>query len=146
MKTRFCSFVVLLTNLLILTACTTQSAMQQVKSKYIGSNLDRFILDHGVPKEERQLNNGGYVYIWKSGIITHNVPEKTVTWFGSGGKESGKLIFGSDNFMELYCELQIHTGPGGQILSIKLIKDTQNPNGMSRCADIFSEKRGFFSL
>jgi hypothetical protein len=129
----------LIVGLLALPGCTTtQEAMTNATSKYVGKNFDQFVLDHGIPHSKYQLNSGGYVYVWNSGIITYSMPV-TTTFSGTASpySYSGTATTTGGGAIDVFCELKIHTDESGQILSITPVTDTLGKWTTSRCAEIF---------
>ncbi len=126
--------------LLLLNGCTTtQQAMQRANNSFVGKNFDEFVLKHGIPHSKHQLNNGDYIYVWSSVVISYNMPETTnisgtVSPYGS---YYGTATTTGGGSIDVFCEVQIHTTAEGEILSIKPVRDTWGNWTTSRCSEIF---------
>lgn len=131
---------ILLTLLFVISGCTsTQQAMQRANDSFVGKNLDEFVLKHGIPHSKHQLNNGDYIYVWSSGVISYNMPETTnisgtVSPYGS---YYGTATTTGGGSIDVFCEVQIHTTAEGEIISIKPVRDTLGKWETSRCSEIF---------
>lgn len=127
-----------------LLGCTsTEQAMRRANARFVGRSIDEFVLEHGIPYAKHQLNNGGYIYAWNSGVISYNMPETTIV---TG--QIDPLVFYSRSptttgggSIDICCEVQIHTSAEGKILSIKPIRDTWGRWTTSRCSEIFKKTR-----
>jgi len=132
-------FSICIIAVLLLNGCTTtQQAMRRANNSFVGKNLDEFVLKHGIPHSKYQLNNGDYVYLWNSGVISYNMPATTTisgTDFGGYYSGSGTTIGGGT--LNVFCEVQIHTTAEGEILSITPLRDTWGRWTTSRCSEIF---------
>lgn len=118
---------------------TTQQATTRLTADYVGKSLDSFVLDHGIPHSKYQLDDGGFVYVWSSGVIVVQMPTTTTV---SGtvspyGTYSSHATTSGGGQIEVFCEIQIQTDPNNIIRSLKPIKDTIGNWELSRCAEIF---------
>ena len=127
--------------LLFMGCTTTEQAMQRVNSRFVGRNIDEFVLKHGIPYAKHQLNNGDFIYAWSSGIISYYMPT-TTTMSGHVSPYSyysGSAMTTGGGSIDVCCEVQIHTAADGTILSIKPLIDTLGRWTTSRCSEIFKE-------
>ncbi len=134
MKLCACLFV----SLLLYGCTTTQGAMQRAASSFGGENIDAFVLTHGIPYRKYQLNNGDYVYVWNSGVISYKMPATTtITGTVTPYSYTGTATTYGGGSIDVFCEVQIHTKSDGTIMSIKAVRDTIGKWTTSRCSEIF---------
>jgi hypothetical protein len=130
----------LLAFLFAISGCTTtQQAMVRANNRYVGKNFDEFVLERGIPTSKYQLNNGDYVYVWNSGIISYNMPA-TTTMNGTVspyGSYYGTATTTGGGTLNVFCEVRIHTKSDGTIISIEPVRDTIGNWEMSRCSECF---------
>jgi len=125
---------------LFVSGCTTtEEAMVRANNRYIGKNFDEFVLEHGIPRSKFQLNNGDYIYVWNSAVVSFQMPTTTTvsgtvspygSYYGSGITTGGGTL-------DVFCEVQIHTTSEGKIISIKPVQDTIGIWTTSRCSECF---------
>ena len=127
--------------LLLASGCTTtKSAIDYIGVNYVGNNIDKFIIDHGIPSKQYELNNGNIIYEWVSNIRSYGL-SNTTTQNGhmtTSGNFTSTSISSGGGSLDVYCKLEFHTDPNGIILSAKSITDTIGRWTTSRCAEIFS--------
>ena len=132
--------IILLCVSIILSGCsTTQQATTRLTTDYAGKSLDAFVIDHGIPHTKYQLDDGGFIYVWNSGVIVYNMPT-TTTMSGTVSPYatySGHATTSGGGQINVYCEIQIQTDPNNIIRSLRPIKDTIGNWELSRCAEIF---------
>ena len=117
---------------------STSQGVARAKIRFVGKNLDEFVLAHGIPYAKHELSSGEYVYLWNSGVISYTMPQTTTmsgTYTSTG--YSGTAHTTGGNSMDVFCEVQIHTQADGTILDLKATKDTWGKWTTSRCAEIF---------
>lgn len=129
---------IMIVSLIFMSGCaSTQEAMDRARSKYVGENIDQFVLENGIPYRKHQLNNGDFIYLWNSGVISYKLPA-TTSYSGTASPYgfSGTSTTTGGGSLNVYCEVQIHTQENGQILSIKPVRDTIGKWRISRCIEI----------
>ena len=132
--------ICLLPLLLVISGCgSTQEAMMRANNRYVGKNIDEFVLERGIPQSKYQLNNGNFVYVWNSGVTSFQMPSTTTVsgrvdsfgnYYGSGTTSGGDTI-------NVFCEIQILTTGEGKIISITPLRDTWGIWTLSRCSECF---------
>ena len=128
----------------ILLGCTsTELAMQRANARFLGRNIDEFVLEHGIPYAKHQLNNGDYIYVWNSGVISYDMPKTTTVtgYVDPLGFYSGSATTRGGGSVDVCCEVQIHTTAEGKVLSVKPIRDTWGRWTTSRCSEIFKKTK-----
>lgn len=131
--------------MLFLVGCTTQATVDSLNNKYIGKNLDQFIINNGSPYQKYRLNSGNYIYTWNSGTKLFALPT-TTTYSGNAsayrygntiqGNYSGSSTTYGGGAAALTCTLQLHTNKRGKIISIRAMNDTLGVWKVSRCAEV----------
>ena len=106
--------------------------------KYIGQNMDAFVMANGAPQSSYQLNNGGKVYRWSSGVRSIPLPSTTnVNVHDNGyGNYTGNAITTGGGSLNMRCELQITTDASDTITNITCTADTMGKWQFSRCAEV----------
>lgn len=106
--------------LLVYGCTTTNQAMLRANNTFVSKNIDEFVLKHGIPYRKHQLNNGDFIYVWNSGIISYTMPSTTsITGTATPyGYTATATTYGGGK-LDVFCEVQIHTTAEGKIISIK---------------------------
>ena len=143
------------TLVLLINGCaTTQQTIAKVNNKYVGKNMDQFILENGMPQQKYKLNDNSYMYTWNSGTKSFVMPTTTSysgtstahanvrnTGYGSvsgsayGSSQGTATTYGGNTF-NLECVIRLHATKDGNILSIKELKDSLGVWEASRCAEV----------
>jgi len=124
----------------LLTACaSTQDASNALSARFVGKNIDEFVLRYGAPYQRHQLNSGDLVYAWNSGVTSHQMPATTsVQGTRTPTGFVGTTTTTGGGTINTFCEIQIVTAPNGTVRSIHPTRDTIGNWVLSRCAEIFS--------
>lgn len=125
--------------LIVLGCTTTKQAMVRANNRYVGKNLDEFVIERGAPDSKYQLNNGEYLYVWNSGVTSFQMPSTTTingtvspygNYYGTGTTTGGGTL-------EVFCEVRIRTTSEGEIILIEPSRDTWGIWTTSRCSECF---------
>jgi len=150
---------------------TTEEANKAIQSKWIGQPADSFFTYYGPPASSFPLNDGGTIYTWVGGETTRHVPAQYQTTqpndankFTRSSTETKKNSDGSTTTTtrstsfgisqpvaprmisparteQLFCELQITTGPDKLIRMLRATNDTDGEGlSFSRCAEVMGVK------
>lgn len=126
---------------IILGACTTtQMAADAMQARFVGKSMDSFVVEHGPPLSEYQMEDGGFLYEWSSGIRkTINLPA-TTSYSGVTNPYSysgvGQTIGGGP--IEMECRLRIVTDKHKIIKDFTITKDSIGAWETSRCNEVLS--------
>ncbi|WP_075290097.1 hypothetical protein [Pararhizobium arenae] len=151
---------------------TTEEANTAIQSRWIGQPADAFFTRYGPPQSRFPLNDGGSIYSWRGGDKTNYIPAQyaqpstddddvfgksvTKTTTREDGNETTvtttRTSFGiSDNTPrmiaparteQLFCEVQISTGPDDRITTIRASNDTTGEGlSLSRCAEVLEVQK-----
>ena len=123
----------------LLAACaSTKDAAAVLDSRYVGKNLDEFVIRHGAPFQRHNLNSGDVMYSWSSGVTSYQMPSTTTvqgTRTPTGFSGTATTIPGGT--VSTFCEVQIVTTSTGMVKSIRPVRDTLGNWALSRCAEVF---------
>ncbi|CAC9462886.1 hypothetical protein [bacterium endosymbiont of Bathymodiolus sp. 5 South] len=115
----------------ILSSCaTTQSTFKRLESQWVGKDFDRFVLRHGSPYKQFNLNNGDILYTWNSGTSSINIPQSATT--NIYGNTASTQFYGGGS-IKMYCEIQFQVNSKGFIKKLAILKDTFGMWAPSRC-------------
>lgn len=135
----FRRFMLCVTLLFLAAGCTTTNqAMLRANEKFVGKNIDEFVLAYSPPYAKHTLNSGDLVYLWNSGVLTYNMPGMT-TMSGSQtpyGFSASGFSYGGGT-ARVFCEIQIMTSESGIIQRIQARTDTLGRWTTSRCSEVF---------
>lgn len=120
---------------LMLVGCvSTQTVVNKMGQKYIGTNFDDFVLKHGAPYRNFTLSTGEVVQIWSSGVTKVAMPgTATTSYYGNTATTS--ITPGGD--AEMYCEVQFKVDKENIIRQVTILKDTLGSWTTSMCHEIF---------
>jgi len=125
---------------ILISGCvSTQSVANRIADQYGGQNFDQFVRNHGIPHSKYQMGNGGYIYVWNSGIVSVTMPATTSM---SGTVSSTGYVYGTGTTtgggaLNLYCEVQIETDKYNTIRTVTITADTWGKWTTSRCSELF---------
>ncbi|WP_117195095.1 hypothetical protein [Rhizobium terrae] len=151
---------------------TTEEANKAIQSKWIGQPVDSFFTYYGPPVSSFPLNDGGTIYTWVGGQTTRHIPAQYQTIpandankvtrtttethrnadgstttttrsssFGVGQPPVTRMVSPARS-EDLFCELQITTGPDKVIRMLRATNDTDGEGlSFSRCAEVMGVKK-----
>jgi hypothetical protein len=122
-----------------LSACTTtEEALTAARSKYIGTNADRFWLANGPPARSHTLSDGSTLYTWVGGTKFYNTPAVTTVNMSPsiGGGVMGTATTTGGSTVAIGCALELHVDTKGIVRGIRAVDDTIGAWELSRCAEI----------
>ena len=130
--------IIVLGTLVIINCVSTMQAVNSAKSKYVGRNIDEFVINNGAPYQKYTMNNGNLLFRWSSGVERYHAPATKYTngsINGNSYNSTTNTVGGYD--LDMYCELQIITDQNGTILDIIPLRDSGGfVNISSRCYEI----------
>ena len=122
----------------LLGCTTTQQAADALGQKYLGQNIDAFVVAYGAPYAKHILNSGDAMYTWNSGVHSYGMPTTTTV---QGTRTpmgfSGTATTSGGGSINVFCEVRIVTAPDGTVKSILPVGDTIGRWTTSRCGEIF---------
>ena len=127
--------------LCMLAGCaSTQDAASALATRFVGKNIDEFVLRYGAPFQRHELNSGDLMYTWSSGVTSYQMPGTTSV---QGTRTStgfvGTTTTTGGGTINTFCEVQIVTAPDGLVKSIHPVRDTLGNWALSRCAEVFGQ-------
>ena len=123
-------FSALAVGLLVLGGCTSsQTAVDTLYERWAGRHSDEFFIQYGMPFKQFQLDDGGKLFAWSSGVKSYTMPSTTTYQgtVGPYGTYSGTGTTTGGGTLDLICDLQIQTNAELRITAITFTRDSMGP-------------------
>lgn len=116
---------------------STVETTTRMQSQWVGQPADAFFVSHGPPAVKHDLDAGGALYLWSSGVEHHVIPGNSyssgrVTW---DGRVQVNTINSPATSIDTECQARITVDSAGIIQRIEVQKDTIGEWALSRCRE-----------
>lgn len=109
---------------LLMGCVSTQVVVNRMGDRYVGRNVDQFILEHGMPQQKMTLNSGDIVYAWSSSGRVAIPMTATTTGYSTSGMLSANTYVSGGGSVGLECSIQMITSANGTVKNITILRDT----------------------
>ena len=134
------TILTLLFPLLFSTGCvSTASVHADLSNKFMGKNLDSFVMRNGVPKDKHLMSNGYTMYTWSSDIATGRMP----TTYQTTGTYDGFNMYSNTTSMggaviQMFCKINLMVDQKNIIKDISILNDTSGSYTTSKCYEVLN--------